>query len=222
MKIFNTFALLGAAVAQDERALSLNGRIDNAKDKCAYFMEKAMFCEPPIGKKGKYGFRLNKVMMDAVHHVKIGKCDPEMPDSPYRRRRDAETDALDAEFEAAKQDLEDAFAEKGQGGSAAPKPQVVDRLEGICRKYLATVWNAAEVQDCKKLGAWEARTQGLLDHMSAMKNVCRNQDSKQEMGGGNYGAKPTKAPTKAPTTAKPKPTKKPYGGGKKPKKPYKG
>lgn len=66
MKLFNIFA--GLAVAQDAagpadgaRAMALAQRIKNAQDKCSFFMEKAMFCEPPNGKQGKYIHRLNKV-----------------------------------------------------------------------------------------------------------------------------------------------------------------
>ena len=46
------------------RALSLDARIQNAQDKCGYFMEKAMFCEPPSAKQGKYAFRMNKVSVN--------------------------------------------------------------------------------------------------------------------------------------------------------------
>ena len=41
--------------------MSLDARIGNAQEKCRYFMDKAMYCEPPNGKKSKYVFRLNKV-----------------------------------------------------------------------------------------------------------------------------------------------------------------
>ena len=160
-------------------------------------------------------------MFDSVHHVKVGKCTADAGNGQgygqYRKRRDDETDALDAEFDAARQELEDDFAEKGYAGSA-PKPATVDRLENICRKYMATVWNAKEIQDCKKLGAWEKRSKGLLDDLTAMKNVCRNNKGGDGgNGGGNgggagYNAKPTKAPTKAP------PKKPAYN---KPKKPAK-
>ena len=65
MKLFNIF--VGLAVAQEgapaegARAMALAQRIKNAQDKCSFFMEKAMFCEPPNGKQGKYIHRLNKV-----------------------------------------------------------------------------------------------------------------------------------------------------------------
>ena len=179
------------------RALSLDARIQNAQDKCGYFMEKAMFCEPPSGKQGKYAFRMNKVsrldyifntkdyikiMYDAVHHNNRNKCSGKriVNYGSYRRRRDAIDDALAAEFEQVRAQIEaesNDFTEKGKYGESpkrAPRPKLVDRLENICRKYMANVWNAQEVENCKKLGAWERRSKGLLDHLTLMKNVCRN------------------------------------------------
>ena len=59
MKIFGLLA--AAVLAKDERAMSLDKKINNAKEKCGYYMNKAMVCHPPSGKIGKYKFRLNKV-----------------------------------------------------------------------------------------------------------------------------------------------------------------
>ena len=62
MKLLNLTLIAGSAMAQSEgRAMSLDARIGNAQEKCRYFMDKAMYCEPPNGKKTKYVFRLNKV-----------------------------------------------------------------------------------------------------------------------------------------------------------------
>ena len=59
MKISALFATI--ALAQDERAMSLDKKIENAQSKCGVFMEKALVCEPPSEKIGKYTFRLDKV-----------------------------------------------------------------------------------------------------------------------------------------------------------------
>ena len=57
--------VLASAMAQgpEGRALSLDARIGNAQEKCRFFMDKALYCEPPKGKKSKYVFRLNKVTL---------------------------------------------------------------------------------------------------------------------------------------------------------------
>ena len=60
--------IITAVLAQDiledgfERKLTLGNRIDNAQEACSFFMDKSMFCQPPIGKKRKYQFRLDKVI----------------------------------------------------------------------------------------------------------------------------------------------------------------
>ena len=62
MKLAALFATI--ALAQEEgdgRAMSLQKKIDNAGKKCSVYMEKAMVCEPPSSKIGKYNFRLEKV-----------------------------------------------------------------------------------------------------------------------------------------------------------------
>jgi hypothetical protein len=56
MKLFAFVAVSVSAQA------NLDTRIANAQDKCAYFMDKAFYCEPPASKIGKYTFRLNKVI----------------------------------------------------------------------------------------------------------------------------------------------------------------
>lgn len=121
-------------------------------------------------------------MFDSVHHVSRGKCASSKGANnynSYRRRRDI--DELEEEFAKVRDEIEantadDEFSAKGYGnGNSAPKPQVIDRLENICRKYMATVWNAPEVENCKKLGSWERRSKGLLNDLTVMKNVCKNQ-----------------------------------------------
>ena len=64
MKISALFATI--ALAQDERAMSLDKKIENAQTKCGVFMEKALVCEPPSEKIGKYTFRLDKVSFISV------------------------------------------------------------------------------------------------------------------------------------------------------------
>ena len=62
MKISALFATLALAQeGPDGRAMSLNKKIENAQNKCSVYMSKAMVCEPPSGKIGKYTFRLDKV-----------------------------------------------------------------------------------------------------------------------------------------------------------------
>ena len=64
MKIAALFATV--ALAQDMgdgRAMSLQKKIDNAGKKCSVYMEKAMVCDPPAGKIGKYNYRLEKVSL---------------------------------------------------------------------------------------------------------------------------------------------------------------
>ena len=76
-------------------------RIEKAVTKCMVYMEKVMTCEPPAGKIPKYTHRLSAVFLDAVHHLSIGKCEAkDAMASSYRKRRDDNDDAIDAEFDA--------------------------------------------------------------------------------------------------------------------------
>ena len=137
-------------------------------------------------------------MFDSVHHVSRGKCasGKSANYNSYRRRR-RDIDELEEEFAKVKEEIEvadDEFSAKGYGnGNSAPKPQVIDRLENICRKYMATVWNASEVENCKKLGSWERRSKGLLNDLTVMKNVCKNQggDEKEDDDKYTNSAKPS-------------------------------
>merc|ERR1712110_784142 len=140
----------------------------------------------PSGKISKYTFRLNKVMYDAVHHYNIGKCTPRNADSgsPYRKRRQAD---LDAEFDAIQAEMDDEFEGKATYGGSTPKPSQVNKLDNLCRKFMATVWNDPTLQDCPKLGAWENRSKALLDDLTAMKNVCMNGKGSDQQGDGPYG-----------------------------------
>ena len=64
MKLATLFATVALAQEStgDGRAMSLQKKIDNAGKKCSVYMEKAMVCEPPAGKIGKYNYRLEKVI----------------------------------------------------------------------------------------------------------------------------------------------------------------
>jgi len=236
MKISALFATI--AFAQEERAMSLDKKIENAQTKCGVFMEKALVCEPPSEKIGKYTFRLDKVLLDAKHHLKVGKCDPMMDggygQGGYRRRRET-LDELNAEFDAVMAEIaendDDAFTGK-QYGSQASQGQL-NKLQGLCERFIKQVFNDDSLADCPKLGAWQNRSSALFADMVAMKNVCLKQAEEAAMGGGDQGGngggqyaggdKPNKpAPTQAPS--KPNKPSKPannYNGGNKPKKPKK-
>ena len=129
-------------------------------------------------------------MYDAVHHYNVGKCSPKSgggyPSGPYRRRRQAEEEELESEFAALKAEMDADFDGKATYGGSTPKQSQVNKLEGLCRKFMATVWNDPTIQDCPKLGAWENRSRGLLDDMAAMKNVCQNNKG-ADQNGGKYG-----------------------------------
>ena len=157
-------------------------------------------------------------MFDSVHHVSVGKCADKSVNNynSYRRKRDI--DELEEEFAQIRDEMnaeDEEFSGKGYTGVRPPKPATLDRLENICRKYMATVWNAEEVKNCPKLGSWERRSKGLLNDLTVMKNVCKNQsqDSNSYSPSKNdpYKPKPTYKPTTKPTKYTPtyKPTKKP-------------
>jgi len=239
MKISALFATI--ALAQDERAMSLDKKIENAQSRCGTFMEKALVCEPPSEKIGKYTFRLDKVLLDAKHHLKVGKCDP-MADGAYgggyRRRRET-LDELNAEFDAVMAEIaendDDAFSGK-QYGSQASQGQL-NKLQGLCERFIKQVFNDDSLADCPKLGAWQNRSSALFADMVAMKNVCLKQaeeaaaggDMGGNGGGNNGGAYAGDKPSKPAATAAPSKPNKPSkpannnynAGGNKPKKPKK-
>ena len=135
------FALFSVALAQDagpgdgSRAMSLEKKISNAKVKCYYYMQKALVCNPPSSKITKYNHRIEKVLLDAKHHLEAGKCEKNAAaPSPYRKRRQAEDDlfSADDEFTALEEEIEE-FGAKGKYGNAANKDQL-ERLKGVCEK----------------------------------------------------------------------------------------
>ena len=75
MKLSTIITAVASSFAQEvledgfERKLTLGNRIDNAQEACSFFMDKAMFCQPPIGKKRKYQFRLDKVIILTPIHA---------------------------------------------------------------------------------------------------------------------------------------------------------
>ena len=44
----------------------------------------------------------------------------------------------------------------------------------FCKKFFNAVLESAELKHCGKLGAWKLRSKGLLEDMTAMKNICGN------------------------------------------------
>ena len=44
----------------------------------------------------------------------------------------------------------------------------------FCKKFFNAVLESSELKHCGKLGAWKLRSKGLLEDMTAMKNICRN------------------------------------------------
>ena len=135
------FALFSIALAQDSgpgdgsRAMSLDKKISNAQVKCNYYMQKALDCEPPSSKISKYNHRIEKVLLDAKHHLEADKCEKNAAaPSPYRKRRQAEEDlfSADDEFTALEEEIEE-FGAKGKYGNAANNDQI-ERLKGVCEK----------------------------------------------------------------------------------------
>merc|ERR1712139_595916 len=146
MKIFATLAAFALAQdGPDGRAMSLNKKIENAQNKCSVYMSKAYSCAPPSEKIGKYTFRLDKVLLDAKHHLKVGKCD------------------VGGGYEGGIQ---------GKNyGSSASQGQLT-KLEGLCEKFINAVFNDNSLADCPKLGAWKNRSSAIFEDLVLMKNVC--------------------------------------------------
>jgi hypothetical protein len=110
-------------------------------------------------------------------------------------------------------------------GSPASQGQLT-KLEGLCEKFINSVFNDDSLADCPKLGAWQNRSAAIFEDLVLMKKVCIKQASQPDQGGNdnNYGGKPDNKPVyKPPATTTQKPTPKPvYKPTKKPnKKPYK-
>merc|ERR1712110_6593 len=197
MKIF---ALLAASVvAQDgpgeARAMSLDKKIDNAQTKCSYYMNKAMVCHPPSSKIGKYTYRFDKVLLDAKHHLKVGKCADDAPaygGSSYRKRRETDEE-LEAEFAALVSEMDDGFEGKNKYGGMASSNQL-NKLEGLCRKFVNAALNDDSLTECGKLGAWQKRANQLLDDLVLMKNVCLKQAAEAD-DDNSYAPTTTPAPT---------------------------
>jgi len=141
------FALFSVALAQDagpgdgSRAMSLDKKISNAQVKCNYYMEKALVCNPPSSKISKYNHRIEKVLLDAKHHLDTGKCEKNTGGGgyPYRKRRQAGDDlfSVDEEFNALQQEVEE-FGGKGKYGSMANQDQL-ERLKGVCEKVIKRI-----------------------------------------------------------------------------------
>ena len=53
-----------------------------------------------------------------------------------------------------------------------PKKANLNRLESICNKFVKSFFSHKELEDCKKLGAWEKRANGLLETLNVMKKIC--------------------------------------------------
>ena len=48
----------------------------------------------------------------------------------------------------------------------------LNRLEGVCNKLVKSFFKNSELEQCKKLGAWQSRANGLLDTIGVMKKIC--------------------------------------------------
>ena len=85
-------------------------------------------------------------MFDAVHHYNVGKCSVSSEPKPaYRKRRDDEFNQIVADFEMIKSEIADEFSERGIIGDElktayAAKPEIVNRLENLCRRSMNSVW----------------------------------------------------------------------------------
>ena len=134
-------------------------------------------------------------MLDAKHHLKVGKCAEEAAygGGSYRRRRETEEE-LEAEFAQLVSEMNDGFTGKNQYGSMASSNQL-NKLEGLCRKFVNAALNDDSLSECSKLGAWQNRATQLLDDLVLMKNVCLKQAEGGGGGGGDSYATTTAAPT---------------------------
>lgn len=59
----------------------------HALDACNTFMRAALQCHPPMAKISKYSHRLSRVMLDAIHHYNIGKCDQKSKEKKRHKRQ---------------------------------------------------------------------------------------------------------------------------------------
>merc|ERR1712139_219440 len=190
MKIFATLAAFALAQdGPDGRAMSLNKKIENAQNKCSVYMSKAYSCAPPSEKIGKYTFRLDKVLLDAKHHLKVGKCDVGggYGGGNYRRKRETQEE-LEAEFDAVMAEInsnEGGFQGKNYGSSASQGQ--LTKLEGLCEKFINAVFNDDSLADCPKLGAWKNRSSAIFEDLVLMKNVCIKQAQEGDNSGGGGG-----------------------------------
>merc|ERR1719436_1567981 len=128
----------------------------------------------------------------------------------YRRRRET-TEELEAEFDALMVEIEsnddDGFAGK-QYGSQANQGQL-NKLQGLCERFIKQVFDDGSLADCPKLGAWRNRSAALFADMIAMKNVCLKQAEEgaddSQYGGGKpeNPEKPADAYPSKPDATKP-------------------
>ena len=89
--------LLYIVIAFVSSEKTLTDQVALAESKCSFFMDRAIDCDPPKSKIGKYKFRIAKILRDAVHHEKKGKC----KETKSRNRRES-FDELEADFEKIK------------------------------------------------------------------------------------------------------------------------
>merc|ERR1712176_1342254 len=140
-----------------------------------------------------YNFRLEKVLKDAQHHLKVGKCDEKGYggyDGYRRRRSDEESEELENEFDTVMQEIADSGFTGKQYGSSANQSQL-KKLESLCEKFINVVFKDESLQNCGKLGAWKNRSSQIFDDLVAMKNVYIKQAQEPESpngGGGGYNA----------------------------------
>jgi hypothetical protein len=97
----------------------------------------------------------------------IGKCLPKTAPAPYgyRRRRQAGLDGANAEYDQIYN------TEKDQRAATISVNQL-NKLEGVCHKFVDAFFEIDELKECNKYGAWKKRAEHLLGDMTAMKNIC--------------------------------------------------